>query len=348
MTILESIYFLGYSIKKHRALKGRKRLPCKVISVGNITLGGTGKTPATIALAEEAKRRGFQPCILTRGYKGKAAGPCFVGKGEGPLLDTLSAGDEAVLMAEKLRGVPVVKGKDRYEAGLFALQNLGSELLFILDDGFQHWRLERDKDILLIDGANPFGNRKLLPLGHLREPVSEIKRADVIVVTKVPSGTSPAEGGLNGSTAKHLGLSINDLMDEIAEHNSKSPVFFAEHSPSRFISSKGEGFALEWAKNKKFFGFCGIGNHHSFKNTLRISGIALTGFNHFRDHYNYTDHDIRSIAEKAKMSGAAWIVTTEKDIMRLQGLDAPENLVVLAVEFCVDGGFYEEVFKSMQ
>jgi tetraacyldisaccharide 4'-kinase len=347
MTLLEFIYFLGYSIKKHHALKNPKRLPCKVISVGNITVGGTGKTPATIALAEEAKRKGFQPCILTRGYKGKGEGPCFVGKGEGPLLDTRSAGDEAVLMAEKLHGVPVVKGRDRYKAGLFALQNLNSELLFILDDGFQHWGLRRDKDILLIDGTNPFGNRKLLPLGPLREPVGEIKRADVIVVTRIPICPSPLKSKCKGGASYNRGASVNNLLDEIRTYNSKSPVFFAEHKPSHFVSSKGEQLTLEWAEDKKFFGFCGIGNHHSFSETLQISGITLTGFKPFRDHYRYAGHDIRSITEKAKRSSAAWIVTTEKDIMRLKGLDIPQNLVALAVKFSVDGGFYDEVFKSM-
>jgi tetraacyldisaccharide 4'-kinase len=99
MTLVERLYYIGYSIKKHYKLKNRKQLPCKVISIGNITLGGTGKTPAAIALAREAQEQGFNPCVLTRGYRGTAKGPCFVSKGEGPLLDEKQAGDEAVLMA---------------------------------------------------------------------------------------------------------------------------------------------------------------------------------------------------------------------------------------------------------
>jgi tetraacyldisaccharide 4'-kinase len=345
MTLLEFIYFIGYSIKKHYALKNQKRLPCKVISVGNITLGGTGKTPATIALAKEARHRGFHPCILTRGYKGKAEGTCFVSKGEGPLLDAHSAGDEAVLMAEKLRGVPIIKGRNRYEAGLFAIKNLSSrisgedsEFLFILDDGFQHWRLHRDRDILLIDGTNPFGNRKLLPLGPLREPLSAVDRAGIIVITR--------KNQLN------LNLGIRNsgsasLAGEIRKYNKSTPIFFAEHRPAGFLTMRGETLPLEWAKGKKFFGFCGIGNHYSFSETLRTSGVMLNGFKPFRDHYSYTGRDIRSIAEQAKMSDVAWIVTTEKDIMRLKGLHAPDNLVALAVEFCIDEGFYEEVFKGI-
>jgi tetraacyldisaccharide 4'-kinase len=166
MTPLELLYYLGYSVHRGYGTKTQKRLPARVISIGNITLGGTGKTPAAIALTYEAKQRGFAPCILTRGYGGKAKGPCFVSRGEGPLLNAYDAGDEAFLMAEKLKGIPVVKGPDRYEAGMFALRNLRvqtahsqSEWIFILDDGFQHWGLFRDMDILLLDGMNPFGNR---------------------------------------------------------------------------------------------------------------------------------------------------------------------------------------------
>jgi tetraacyldisaccharide 4'-kinase len=167
MTPFEFLYFLGYSIKKLHALKNRKNLPCRVVSIGNLTLGGTGKTPAVIALAEEAKKRGFLPCILTRGYKGKTKGPCFVSRGDGPLLSEYQAGDESILMAEKLQGVPIIKGENRYKAGMFAIQHLRSynpdivsKLLFILDDGFQHWILFRDKNILLVDGTNPFGNKR--------------------------------------------------------------------------------------------------------------------------------------------------------------------------------------------
>ncbi|MBS1111922.1 MAG: lpxK, partial [Nitrospirae bacterium] len=169
MGLLSGIY--GIVLRIARLLKKPKTLPYKVISIGNITLGGTGKTPAVIALAEEAKRRGFQPCILTRGYKGKAKGPCFVTKGEEPLLDVSQAGDEAYLMSEALSGVVIIKCADRYEGGMFALNSqlltLNSQLIFILDDGFQHCQLNRDKDIVLIDATNPFDNGKLFPEGRL-------------------------------------------------------------------------------------------------------------------------------------------------------------------------------------
>jgi len=332
MTLLESLYYLGYSIKKRYALKSQSRLPSKVMSVGNVTLGGTGKTPAVMALAEEAKKRGIQPCILTRGYKGKAKGPCFVSTGKGPLLDEYQAGDEALLMAAKLQGIPVVKGKDRYKAGIFVIQNLTSQSLFILDDGFQHWRLYRDIDILLLDSSRPFGNRRLLPLGSLREPINAISRADFIIITKA---------GTRGQ-----GLEGDDLTKEIRHYNTDAQLFFAEHNPIKFINIYDEVMPLEWAKGKSFFSFCGIGNPQSFKETLLSMDITLKGFMAFRDHHRYSQHDIQSITKDASRSGAEWTVTTEKDIMRLKGLSLPKNLVSLGIEFHIDQTFYDEVFRN--
>jgi tetraacyldisaccharide 4'-kinase len=360
MTIIEGLYYIGYSIKKQQALKHQKKLPCRVFSIGNLTVGGTGKTPATIAVAEEAKKRGLMPCVLTRGYKGSLQGPCFVSKGDKPLLNEEEAGDEPILMAERLKGVPVIKGADRYEAGKFALCSLPAALrpdVFILDDGFQHWKLFRDKDVLLIDGTNPFGNRRLLPLGPLREPLNAIARADIIVITKAdksvrsqesrvpPTQPSPSRGEGKGGGERRQ-QSIDSLIEEIKKHNSKAPLFFAEHRPSKFITATGDVFPLEWARGKNFFGFSGIGNSASFKETLLTAGLQVKGFKSYRDHYRYNAGDMRKIIEDSKKSDANWIVTTEKDIMRLRRLNMPANIVALTIEFRVDEGFYEEVFTK--
>jgi len=334
MTPIELLYFIGYSIKKHYVVKNQKRLPHQVISIGNITLGGTGKTPATIALAREAKQRGFRPCILTRGYKGKAKGPCFVSRGERPLLNADEAGDEAVLMAEKLEDIPVVKGKNRYEAGMFALSSLPSALrpdMFLLDDGFQHWALFRDKDIALIDSSLPFGNRRMLPLGTLREPVKEIRRADIIVITKTD---------LN----RNQHITVHDLIKELKTYNPHAPIFFADHKPSAFVTTTGESLHIRLAKGKKVFAFCGIGNPQSFRETLLSAGMRIKGFLAYRDHHRYSAGDMQSIKDNAERTGSEWIVTTEKDIMRLRSFSMPENLVSLAIDFTVDEKFYDEVF----
>ena len=338
MTPLEFLYFLGLSINKSYCLRRQKRLPRKVVSIGNLTLGGTGKTPAAIALAREAGKRGLRPSILTRGYRGKSGAPCFVTEGEGALLDALMAGDEAVLMSEKLRGVPIVKGKNRYEAGMFALTRLPSALrpdLFILDDGFQHWGLWRDRDVLLVDGSRPFGNRRMLPLGQLREPIAAMSRADIIVITKIDSPAGERGAGLEG------------LIKEIERNNTKASLFFAGHRPSNYITVGRDTFPLDWAKGKRYFGFCGIGNHRSFRETLISAGVELTGFRAFRDHHKYSGADVKSLIAKMKKASADWLVTTEKDIMRLKGFELPQNLVALAIEFNADKRFYDEVFKGI-
>lgn len=344
MTLLEVIYFIGYSLKKYYALKNCRRLPYKVISIGNISVGGTGKTPATIALAKEAIKRDFRPCILTRGYKGKAKGPCFVSKGENSLLDEYEAGDEALLMAEKLKKVPIIKGKNRYEGGKLAIDSFPKEScpnLFILDDGFQHWYLFRDIDIVLIDATNPFGNKRLLPMGPLREPISSVRRADIIVITK----TFP--NFFKGTGYPDRKSNINSLLTQIREHNTDVPIFFAGHKPLEFVTFHGERFPLEWAMRKKIFGFCGIGNHESFLKTLLSLKIDLKGFKRYRDHHRYTKADIEIIVKEAKYSGAQWIVTTEKDKMRLKGFEGINNLLSLAIEFDVNENFYENIFSLL-
>jgi len=334
MTLFEILYYIGYSIKKHYVLKNQKKLPCRVLSIGNITVGGTGKTPATIEISREAKRRGFKPAVLTRGYKGKKLGPCFISIGGEPLLSEREAGDEPILLAKRLRGIPVVKGAGRYEAGLFALDSLPAPIrpdIFILDDGFQHWDLFRDTDILLIDSSNPFGNRRLLPSGPLREPLKALNRGDFIVITKTGDTGDETE--------------VNSLVKEIKKYNKKTPIFLASHSPLTFVAANGEPLPLEWSKGKRFFGFSGIGNPESFAKTLLSVGIDVKGLKKYRDHYRYSAKDIERIIEESNKVNADWIVTTEKDIMRLTGFNLPENLVFLRIAFHVDDKFYEQIFN---
>lgn len=349
MTLPEFLYYIGYSLDKHCKLKHQKRLPHKVISIGNITAGGTGKTPAVIAIADEAKKRGFYPIILTRGYKGKAKGPCFVQDAGYKIHDTglktgrsgivhrescIMYGDEPLLMSEILKDVPVVKCADRYEGGMFAIQTLNSQLLFILDDGFQHWQLFRDKNILLVDAENPFDNRRLLPVGLLREPLKEIERADIIVLTKTDN-------------IRPEMLGIEDIVGEIKSYNSKAPVYLSTHKPSGFVKLSGETMPLEWAKEGlfSFFAFCGIGRPESFKKTVLSAGCSLKGLKKYSDHYTYKQEDIEDIIKEAKAGNADWIVTTEKDMVRLRGMRLPENLVALTIRFAIDEKFYDEVFK---
>ena len=180
----------------------------------------------------------------------------------------------------------------------------------------------------------------MLPLGQLREPLSAISRADIIVLTKM-------DNPVMSQSTTHGQSKVDGLIEEIKLYNSRAPIFLAEHHPSKFITTTGEVLPLEWAKEQKFFGFCGIGNPESLIQTLFTSGVELTGFKIYRDHYRYRMKDLEIIKKSAEQSGANWIVTTEKDIMRLKEFSLPENLVTLAIEFTVDKKFYEEVFSKM-
>lgn len=362
MRLFEFIYYCGYRIKRAHDLKRQMRLPSRVISVGNLTAGGTGKTPITIAIAKEALRRGFSPAVLTRGYRGKLEGPCLVSAG----MDEEEVGDEPLLMAEKLGGIPVIKGRDRYEAGMFAMEKVmnlakvmdlpratdaplkgalpqekgdvpqkkgampqkeGAVPLFLLDDGYQHWRLYRDKDILLIDSGNPFDLRRLLPVGLLREPIREMRRADIIVLTKGRGSDNRA------------------LISEVRRHNPRAPLFVSDHEPSYVVTSKGEVLPIGWLSGREVYAFCGIGDPDSFRTSLEKAGAVLRGFKAYRDHYRYRKGDMEHIVKAAGAKGARWIITTEKDIMRLKSLGLPENLLALGMEAAVDEGFYEEVLR---
>jgi tetraacyldisaccharide 4'-kinase len=316
---------MGYRAKTSYDIRRRKRLPAKVISIGNITTGGTGKTPATIAIAEEALRRGMSPCILTRGYKGGIKNTCIVS----PDMSVRDAGDEPLLMSSKLDEVSIIKDPDRYRGGMYALEALDKRPdLFILDDGFQHRRLYRDVDVLLINARNPFDNGRLLPMGLLREPLGQMKRADFIVITK-----NDGKGG-------------EALIKQIREHNSTAPLYMAEHSPAYVQTFKGERLSIDWLEGKRVLAFCGIAEPGSFKEALRRKGAQISGYREYRDHFNYSIEDFNGIQQEARKCGAEWIITTEKDIMRLKDYDIPDNLLVLGIDFKVESDFYGQVFDK--
>lgn len=324
MGIFELAYYMGYKVDVALKLINSKRLPAgKVISVGNITVGGTGKTPATIALAEQALRRKMRPCILTRGYKGRMQAPVLVKEG----LFSEDVGDEPLLMSMRFGDkVPVIVGKKRYESGMFALDTVKPPPdLFIMDDGFQHRALKRDVDILLINARDPFDNWKLLPMGRLREPLSQIKRADVIVLSKSE------------------GIDTTGLEETVRSKNHDAPIFKATHVASCIKSQSGGMLSLGALDGNAVYAFCGIGDPGSFRDLLESRGANIVGFREFRDHHTYTGAELGQVVSDAKKSGAAWIITTEKDIMRMRGMSIPEVLYWIVMEFRVDALFYDTV-----
>jgi tetraacyldisaccharide 4'-kinase len=330
--LFSAIYRLGLACKRFSCRKP-DRLPAKVISIGNLTLGGTGKTPAVIAVAREAKKRGHNTCVLTRGYKGKTGGISFVSRGAGPLMTPLESGDEACMMAEKLKRVTIVKGKDRFSAGIAAFDNARradacqDPDLFILDDGYQHWKLHRDIDILLIDATNPFGNERLFPEGTLREPFSAMKRAHIILITKADM---VAQG------------EITEITHKIKKYNPDAPVFSSSYSPVGLINISGEKRSVDSLRDKRIYAFSGIANPAYFRSLLISSGAQIEKFRKFRDHFNYRMKDIDEIKKEA--SGLE-IITTEKDLVKLKELTIQGNIFALKIEFSADNEFYDDLFK---
>ena len=342
MTPLEFLYYIGYLLKKQRSVRLQRSLPYTVISIGNITVGGTGKTPATIAVAEESIKRGFSPVILTRGYRGRVKGPCivhpdkllagsFTGNPLAVIHTVKDAGDEPVLMAERLKGVPVIKSASRYEGGIFALQsflsNPAAPFIFILDDGFQHWGLHRDINIVLVDGLNPFGNRKMLPPGILREPLGELKRADIFVITRCRD---------------------ERLADELRDAWPGKPVYFSEYRVVRARNKAAAELPLEALRNKRAFVFCGIAHPESFRQTLASLSLLPAGFKAYRDHHFYTPSDMHNLERQSRGLQCDVLLTTEKDMIKLKELKIPDTVFSLEMEWSTDAAFYDEVFKRIE
>ncbi len=280
-----------------------ERLPCPVISVGNITAGGTGKTPMVITLAKGLSEKGYRPAVLSRGYGGRnSKGTTVVSDGERIFAGPEAAGDEPVLIAESLEGVPVITGKSRFRAGRLAIGRFGADLL-ILDDAFQHRSLHRDVDILLVNEEAPFGNGLMLPRGELREPLRSLKRADIIVMTDGGgAGRSPAGGNAT-----------------IAAHCPAIPIFRGARRPLNILEGeKGTIHSLSSLQGKRILAFAGIAYPERFRSTIEIICGSAVRFLSFPDHYRYGEDDVRTILETAQAASVELIVTTEKDGVRLK------------------------------
>jgi tetraacyldisaccharide 4'-kinase len=294
-------------------LFGIRRLPCRVVSVGNLTVGGTGKTPTVMALAAAATAAGSRACILLRGYGREGSGVRVVSDGRMIALDWRQAGDEAVLLAQRLPGVPVIVGGDRVAAGKLAVERFQPEVIF-LDDGFQHRRIHRDADLVLLDATDPFGGGRLLPRGRLREPIAGLGRAQAFLLTRVDQGGDLAD--------------ICRRLEGVAPGR---PIARAVFRPIRLrdLAGTAERPVAE-IRGKRVLAVSGIANPESFHRTLSDAGATLVGSLPFRDHHVFSVDDRRRMGEAARSQGAEWIVTTEKDAVRL-GTELPEGFPVVAV-----------------
>jgi tetraacyldisaccharide 4'-kinase len=303
-------------------LKSR-RLPCKVISVGNIVAGGTGKTPLSVFVTEKIRSMGYTVVVLSRGYRGAAeASGGLVSDGERLLMDVRTAGDEPYMMAMHLKdlGVPVMVGRSRFDTGSAAIEKFHPDVV-VLDDAFQHLRLARDLDLVLLDGREPFANGYLLPRGPLREPLSALARGAALILTRSSDALPDA------------------LPDPLQDAAGQRPLFQARFVPyvARIISSRSKHETppapdTGFLRAVSVYAFSGLARNDRFQETLKSLGAEMRGFAAFADHHAYSDAELASIWEAARKTGAEYLVTSEKDWVRIaHKMPLPMDLVVLGV-----------------
>ena len=307
------------------------KIDSPVISVGNLTTGGTGKTPLVEAIAEYLAAKGNRVCILTRGYGRDNSGQrVVVSRGTQILDDVTQTGDEPLMLAEKLKGkAAVICDADRVSAARWAEENLASDI-FILDDGFQNQRIARNLNIVTIDGTNPWGNKKVLPAGTLRESRKALRRADCVVLTRTEQ-----------STDSTLPAEIEKISD--------APVF-----RSRMVTlgihddNSARAVQLEDVARHPIAAFCAVGNPEGFFNHLRES-FELADTTAFRDHHQYSQADIDWITKHALGNGAEALVTTAKDAVKLRALrfDMPCYIIDIKIEFESEERFFDLIDQAV-
>lgn len=315
-----SLYALGF-------FKTRS-LPKPVISIGNITVGGTGKTPLTLMLAKGLLERGISVAILSRGYGGKKGAGPLVTDGQKVLLSPLESGDEPFLMANVLKGIPILIGKNRFKNGTWALERFPIHG-FLMDDGFQYLPLHRNLNIVLIDSQIGFGEGYLLPRGILREPLSSLKRADLFLLTR--------------SEDQEASRSLETLLHQI---HPSAPIYHSHYEPTGWVRPDGKIEPLHLHQKKRVLALSGIANPASFSSLLKRIGMEVVAERSYPDHHRYTRKDLTSLWREVKK--IELVVTTEKDLVKWKTLPIESlPLYALRIETKIqeEEKFYQRVME---
>jgi tetraacyldisaccharide 4'-kinase len=321
LSILALVYRAVVAVRNYcydRGIKKPYRLPVPVIGIGNIVMGGTGKSPCVRLVAEKMAAGGRRVAIVSRGYgapRRKTSYPIVVSDGTRTTPGAYAYGDEPAMLAEQLHNCIVIVDPHRVRGGAFAVERYGADVI-ILDDAFQHRRIFRNLDILLLDCAAPFGNGRLIPAGHLREPAGNAARADVILLTRCE--TSPGE----------------TTVSAIRAVNPRAPLITSRHIPIHVRTlPDGPRIPIQRIANKKTAIFCGIARPHDFASTLEKTGATIVWKRFFPDHHYFSRQEMESVAAEAVRAGAETVITTEKDAVRIPpGVSWPLPVYALVIE----------------
>lgn len=322
LSILYSLIVRAKAWCYARGIFHAAKLPGVVISVGNLTVGGTGKTPVVLAIAEHLVQEHRKVAILTRGYRSVTSDAA--GRGE-------PQSDEVALLRERLGGkVQFGVGADRYKNGMtLARHGIDS---FVLDDGLQHLKLARDCNVVLVDATDPFGGGQVLPAGRLREPLTALRRADLIVITRSVQAPSPA-------------------IEAILRRHTTRPIFYASTRLESVLRISRLDVPLrqeEW-KKARFLAFCGIGNPGAFFDDLRLWGFQVAGERSFADHHSYTEAEVADLEQAASNCRADALLCTEKDVWNLRNVRFRGLPVYCArISSELPAGFWEALAQTVE
>jgi len=310
----------------------RHSLSVPVISIGNLTMGGAGKTPVVIYLAQLLRDKGYRPAVISRGYAGTAKGKYnIVTTGTEPLLTPEEAGDEPFMLAETLTGIPVITGKSRIHPCQCAINTFDVNII-LLDDGFQHLAIKRDIDLVLFNATTLAGNSRVFPAGVLREPVTALTRCHAFMLT-----------GIDENNKKN----VENFCVLLKNRFPDKPLFSAKFSQYKITSASGQETDVNISDMGRAYGFCAIANPIRFQKSIRTTGIDLVEFISFQDHKKYTQRSIDNLCHKAQASGANCLLTTEKDFVKINQYKTNLPLYVLRMKLESDKKFEEYILETL-